>query len=94
MASTAIAHAWITGRENIVVVITHDPVNRAEPYKARITPVVGKDADEDLDHAMNNGVKINLVAAYWLIFYHGIFYTVAQKREFREHVFTKEVPNG
>lgn len=74
MSSTIIAKAWITGRDNIGVIITHDPDNYREPYKARIGSVKGNFEGDDLEYLRTYGTKFSLTAAIHIVNETGIWY--------------------
>jgi hypothetical protein len=77
MASKIIGHAWVTGRSSIGVIVTHDPDNSREPYKARIGSVEGQAEDSDLRALQEWGTRIPVRCALPLIDAMGRWYKPA-----------------
>jgi hypothetical protein len=90
MASKPIAVAWLSGRVNLGVVITHDPINGEEPFKARIGVVTGQDATEDIQYLMREGNKIKLMPAYYVVRDHGMWIDLIAKEELIGRLLEKE----
>lgn len=74
MPSKIIAHAWIAGSSSIGVIITHDPINENEPYKARIGTVSGQSEEVDLNYLRDWGDKLPIRCALSIIDDMGIWY--------------------
>jgi hypothetical protein len=70
--STIVAHAWLSGRETIGVVIVFDEIiNR---YKGCIASVTGVNEEADLQWVKERGTHINLLPAIGIIAGHGHWY--------------------
>lgn len=70
--SEIVAHAWLSGRDTIGIVITKDEITGE--YKGRIAPVTGVNEQADLQWVKERGSYLKLNSAVAIIADHGEWY--------------------
>lgn len=70
--SEIVAHAWLSGRETIGVVIVFDDI--MQQYKGYIASVTGANEEADLQWVKERGTHIKLQPAIGIIAGHGEWY--------------------